>query len=64
MCSNVYLRYDISQPLNLGGVIVMQIIAMQITVMPVAIIKWQLLLRPKSLYGKGFLAYFVLLYWC
>ena len=44
MWSNVYLRYDISQPLNLGGVSVMQIsvmqiIAMQITVMPVAIKK-------------------------
>ena len=68
MWSNVYLRYDISQPLNLGGVSVMQIsvmqiIAMQITVMPVAITKWQLLLRPTSLYGKGFSAYFVLLFW-
>ena len=39
MWSNVYLRYDISQPLNLGGVSVMQIIAMQITVMWVTIKK-------------------------
>jgi hypothetical protein len=37
---------------------------MQITVMPVAITKWQLLLRPKSICGKGVTAYFVHLHWC